>query len=202
MKASRTRKVFLQAALTFLFWIDWESGSVLAAPLPNESSFLSQYASRVVQSAVAVEAAPLASMRRVPKHVLPGDPDFYKILSDSQRLELLELLLAAKEIDPQQRLAQCKFEPGVKFTFYLKPVFTGQEGQSKDALKSRFESKALSLLLCFNCDLWAIGESGILGNSVRKPEEVAFFGDARPARQAMEKLVFELFGESFFKRPK
>jgi len=83
---------------------------------------------------------------------------------------LLEYLTASDPISFEDRVSSCTYQPGVAFDFYLDnhPVPNS------------------TVLLCLNCDLWAIQTPGAFLHSTRAPDPSRLlFLDSRPYRESL-----------------
>ena len=114
-----------------------------------------------------IEYSEIESMIRTPRIVLPGDPEFYKKLAGTKQKRLLEILGQAQAIDPATRFSECKYLPGIELS-----------------IKSR-DQKNLGILVCFNCDLFAVGS----WHERHAATAVQSYGDLRPFREELSVLL-------------
>jgi hypothetical protein len=189
----------------FRFYMTWQAALIFlticfgASCAVADDSFLSKHAKRVIQESRSVEASMVKAMPAKPLYI-PGRSDHPKTLTPEQRKTLVATLLSAKEIDPKDRLPTCMFEPGIKFTFYSDEATIAVNSQATPTAGNLFTvmnrpTSTLSILICFNCDVWAIASTD-LGPWLR-PDGVFAFGDSRPERAALMELKNALFGAAF-----
>jgi hypothetical protein len=139
------------------------SASAFAAPFLN-----SQQKSLIDKNEII--AAELRPMIESPMVVPPSKEKTNITLSKTQQNKLFKFLSASEEIDAAARLGSCFYYPGAKFTI-------------------SDQKEKLVLLLCFNCNLWAIASSD---------EKVSKYGDLTPQRDELISYTKEIFGPGFF----
>lgn len=154
----------------------------------EQRSFLSDYAKSILESSNEVKANPLAKMKFTPRIISPFDPKSPEnvTLTKKQKNKLISLIKTSKDINPKSRLGTCKYDPGVSFIFLTKSE------------KAERQIQAFTILLCFNCDLWAIG-SNTMSPLYSDSKQIVAFGDNKEQREELISLVKEIFGEDFFK---
>lgn len=156
--------------------------------LASSRPFLSNYARSVVTHASQIKAEPLKAMLYTPRLMPMGSSELSRTLSQKQSKALLEMLLVSPDFDPSTRLSNCHFEPGIRFLFY--PNISSEPKKSPD-LKN--QSAQLSILLCLNCNVWAIGKDGLRENSSDLPIGIGAFGDLEPQRAVLIELINQIF---------
>ena len=150
----------------------------LTASLATAEPLLSEATFKEFESAPIIEARLLDPMPFTP--VFRAEAVYYGIrvpLNAEQRKVLLGALNAAELTEPEKRFNECKYLPGVAFTVP--------------------ESKLPGVLLCFNCDLWALESKGSQPETPDaetlklEPVKIGAYGDSRTQRAAL----WQLFGE-------
>lgn len=165
--------------------------SVSAVEPPH--SFLSEEAKKIIKDSTYIYADNLEAMIITPE-LLP--PDRYdldsKILNSDQVNSLKKYIEAAHDINLIERSKDCVFQPGISFVIANEAPGKGTKARLKDLLDEN--SKSIQILLCFNCDLWAIGNINEINssNSLHKKQIIAY-GDSRPHRKELLKLMREIF---------
>lgn len=129
----------------------------------------------IVEHATRVTASPLKEMAKLPSAMPP--PTSSREISESQKKKLISLLKKSWTIDVRKRLSQCTYLPGAKFTF--------MPGN-------------LTVLLCLNCDVWALtNEPEATPQDMNQIQQLKF-GDNSKDRQNLNSLLKDIFGDTFF----
>jgi hypothetical protein len=142
-----------------------------------QEKFLSETDLNSLSKSGSSRAARLAAMLTTPIFAPERNERFYRKLSQAPHKRLIEILREAKKIAPESRLPECTFQPGVALTFYSENT----------------PERRLTVLLCFNCDVWALasGPSNLQGRA--DSGEISSFGDSRPLREELLTLTDTLF---------
>jgi hypothetical protein len=134
----------------------------------SERKFLDPGQLSKISEATEVFISQTAAMLLSPMAVPPDRIHPYsKKLTDRDRAVILESLAKSDSIDPAKRFSECKYQPGYKLSFVQK------------------DKTPLSLIICFNCDLWAIGA----GINDHQKEKIIAFGDLRSDRSQLKELT-------------
>ena len=137
-----------------------------------------------------VTAVPLALMRTypMPRRFLYIDKSGTK-LNEDQTKRLRSFITEVDRFDVNERLDDCTFQPGVSFNIYKK--LKEKEIKFDQYLKGPKDYELFfKVLLCFNCDVWAIYGGG---------QEI-IYADIRDNRDQLREFVKGIFGDDFFKR--
>lgn len=167
----------------------------------NTKTFLSEHAQQLVKDSNQIFADNIAAMIATPMLLPPGELNSSsKVLNSEQSKALKKYLAMATDISPRERTKECVFQPGISFT--IKSEETIENNLPDFAVKRKDHTRGLQILLCFNCDVWAIGNIRYAGalNPVNK-EEIVAFGDSKPFRKELLKLSREIFKDSRIKLP-
>lgn len=179
----------------FFFLLLFASPVVAEEGAPAFVEVLSSEKQGLVRNPNLVTAKKLEAMARTPVDVPGYSPWFVKVDS-TQKETLLKHLLNAKRLVDPFRFQNCKFEPGIAFSFYSKDF-----DESEVSANRGFDGDAVpTILLCLNCDVWAyIKQSDPSRNEYPElggftiSNEVQYFGDSKPDRKELVDLFKELF---------
>jgi hypothetical protein len=167
------------------------SSSTLLAQEIKPKLVLSSKMRKVIAGSKTVLAAHLPYMLHTPRLILPNEPGSpVKALSAAQQKTVIKHLIESVELEDMERFNHCKYEPGMKLTFYSKEL-------SKTELYGIFsdpKAESNSVLLCFNCNVWAFADysnSHYMGKADRA--KVKYFGDSKPSRKELLELFNQLF---------
>ncbi len=178
------RAIFLTFAKFFLL------SSLLYAQTRVPRSLLSETAREMISESETILAIELGPMIESPIFMPPHSSGGKgKALSSAQRKILLKHLLTSKELDDRGRFKKCKFKPGIKFSFYPESV------PDTSAVHGINAEAPISLLLCLNCNVWALPTGTYLSRETNEPDpqRIGYFGDSQSGEKELRGLFDELF---------
>lgn len=164
------------------------------APTNSTKPFLSEYAQKITAQAGQIRAESLRAMLLTPRIMPLGESESTVTLTPDQSKQLLALLNESRDFDPGARLSSCHYEPGVRLLFYP----PSKKGPKDLTDTDRPDQPQLSILLCFNCDVWAIGKGDYSETFAKKiPMSIGAFGDSRPQRAQLQALIQSILGKNW-----
>lgn len=163
----------------------WILSLIFLNPLSAQEireKFLSTDAYKIISLSKDVYITKIREMALTPQFVPAGT-----IHPSSKKLSQLESDLVSKDlslsykINPDERLKECKLEPGLMLTY----------ANGKNELGT--------VLICFNCDLWAVSKVNPRPYQEYLKTEISAFGDLRPYRADLLAIARKLYpdDESF-----
>ena len=134
----------------------------------SKSNFISPNILEVISSADSLYASRVTRMYLSPAYVPPGklDSDAKKIPNPEYKT-LINQITESKKINPETRLKNCHYQPGIKISFV------------------KNSNIILTILACFNCNIWALSESDSV---FVKEQKIIAYGDLLPYRSDLIKI--------------
>ena len=191
-------KVFFTIGLLCLFvspaqliaQVDAQSDSALQESAKSETKpLLSETQKSKLGSGYHVRASSLKPAIRSPMISDFDRPSGQEsiLLDEEMKQHFVFEISNTKLIDDKSRFKNCQYRPGVEFIIFRDSKLDTDKAPGMDAPNDTGLVWEFKVLLCFNCNVWAvINEEGQLN-----------FGDISE-RTKMRSIVGKLFGDDFF----
>ena len=152
----------------------------ITAPVYADDYFLSESTRNLIENSDGVVVTNYGVMQFYPERINSVGLKTGSRASAQEFEQIKTMLINATTVDKTKRLSECYFKPGFALTFFKETL----KNNIKEALQP-----PLQILLCFNCDVWAIAQS-LEGLGIEPPtkEQVILFGDLRPNTEKLKKL--------------
>lgn len=155
---------------------------LFTSPLPanteTKENLLNSKEQAQLKTADTMTLVDIISMYETPRIVPENDTAFTKPLNASQIEKVKKYLSLTQKIDFQTRTKSCRYEPGLNLK-----IFTNK-------------TPTLNLLICFNCDLWALANPKV-DNPTGSGQEIVAYGDLKPFRKEFLQLAKEIYPQKF-----
>ena len=144
----------------------------------NQETLLQSKEQELLKTADSMELVDIISMYETPRIVPENDTAFTKTLNASQIEKVKKYLPITQKIDLQPRTESCRYQPGLNLKIF------------------KNKKQVLNLLICFNCDLWALANPEANASSASAKEIVAY-GDLKPFRKEFLEIAKEIYPQKF-----
>lgn len=147
-----------------------------------DGTFLPPQRLAALQGVTEVYIGDIGAMLRTPRMVPPLERHprrsaFHKPLNEADRQALLALLAKSPALATAPAVENCRYQPGFRLDFV-------------DAAGK----VATTLLICFNCDVWAVaGSDAKIGLDWNPAPAPLAFGSAKAERQQLLELIRPYF---------